>query len=77
MSTNHHQTRLGLRQQSVAATALSSGRAGLEPENASRAYESGVALSFPPQSKTRSVFAQLPDECRVCYPSPSTLRLSR
>jgi hypothetical protein len=52
-------SRHGLRRQSAAAPALSGGRAGHESEKASRAGESGVALRFPPQSKTRLALAHL------------------
>ena len=45
--------RFGLRRQSAAATALSDGQRVIEVEK-TFGCESGVALRFPPQSKTRS-----------------------
>ena len=45
--------RLGLRWQSAATTPLLGGRKFLETKLTFRACESGVALRFPPQSKTR------------------------
>ena len=43
----------GLRRQSVAAPALSGGREGIKLNKPVCACESGVALRFPPQSKTQ------------------------
>jgi hypothetical protein len=51
--------RFGLRWQSAAATPLSGGREAFKHPNGRRAVESGVALRFPPQSKTPSVPATM------------------
>jgi hypothetical protein len=45
--------RHGVRRQSAAATALSCAPDGNEQMKSCRTHESGVALRFPPQSKTR------------------------
>src|SRR6478736_2958840 len=45
--------RRGLRRQSAAATALSGGRDAIESEESFVRAKSGMALRFPPQSKTR------------------------
>jgi len=44
-------TRLGLRRQSRAATALSSGRLAHKQQSVGGRAKSGVALRFPPQSE--------------------------
>ena len=56
-SASRANPRLGLRWQGEAATPLSSARETFKSPVDARACESGVALRFPPQSKTRSVSA--------------------
>ena len=52
-------TLLGLRWQSAAATPLLSGRAASDSSLDFHAVESGVALRFPPHSKTVSLRADV------------------
>ena len=58
--------RLGVRWQSASGDTAFGGRVFFDFENGFRACESGVALRFPPQSKTRS------REIRGSAPMPNT-----
>ena len=55
-----------------AATLLSGGREVSDFKKGFRAGESGVALRFPPQSKTRVDYSRALGKCRVSGPAMGT-----
>ena len=69
MNTNSHEwevERFGLRRQSAAATALSSGRRTSIARDVCVRVKSGVALRFPPHSMTRPVTPR-PQQIRTSF----------